>query len=317
MFTGKRKTPKIMGLSTSERYSKVLWTVQAIEDKLRHLSLEYGNTELKSFSGKLWPALLNNCVNKSFWITDGGFYQSSFSGGGFLCEALGANKPSKPDLWQTSANNYIDNNLQLSRILGDSRETKSVVVEIYQLIENFYYAVNRYEDEFSNGMPELENVIANLKGELFNIISRDQEYLRGYLLFQLFDKSIDKYNADCPLSQAINRHCLFHNFGLQKEPFHKVEDLLEAWTEIQFKYTREIPLSKRILLTLALMGRRIGELYQQKNIQILIKDHVGETQLKEVFDYCSEQLVIYKEEQKASYQRFREHQFCQLTSEYY
>ena len=305
-----------MGLSNSERYSKMLWSVKNIEDKLANLKESYNNEKLKSFSGKLWPALLNQENNSLFWIAGGGFDTSSFEGGGFLFEAMSVHKPEKPSIFDNLSKNYIENNLQLARIIGEWQGTEATVIEVYQWVEHFYYGINRYQDEFSSQWSELKSVVANLKGELFNIISRDPIYLRGYLLFNLLGKCIDKYNDDCPLSQMILNNHLFHHFKLQDEEFQPTEDLMEAWREIQFKYTREIPLNNRILLVLSLLGRRIGDPYNQKCIKKSLNSVIPEKDLKEVFDFCSEKLRIYKEKQNESHERCREHQFCHLTSEY-
>lgn len=304
-----------MGLSNEERYSKILWTVKNIEDKLAELKKDYGNDKLKSFSGKLWPALLNNDSNGGFWLFGGGFSKTEFEGG-FLCEALSVHKPAEKDPFFSSEKNYIESNLHLPSIIGDYNSTESTLVEIYQWIENFYYAANRYKDEFSEVMPELKNLIANLKGELFNIISRDSIYLRGYLLYQILSKCIEIYDEECPLTKLINENYLFHNFKLQDEIYHKTENLLNTWREIQFKYTRDIPLDERIYIVLALMGRKIGGLYEQNKIRKQIISFVDETKLNEVFDYCQAQKELEQQLSKESLDRHIENKFCQLTDKY-
>jgi hypothetical protein len=304
-----------MGLSNEERYSKILWTVKNIEDKLAELKKDYSNDKLKSFSGKLWPALLNNDSNGGFWLFGGGFSKTEFEGG-FLCEALSVHKPAEKDPFFSSEKNYIESNLHLPSIIGDYNSTESTLVEIYQWIENFYYAANRYKDEFSEAMPELKNLIANLKGELFNTISRDPIYLRGYLLYQIFSKCIEIYDKECPLTKLIDENYLFHNFKLQDKVYHKTENLLNTWREIQFKYTRDIPLDERIYIVLALMGRKIGDDYRQKEIKKQILPFVDEVKLNEVFDYCKTQKELEKQLSKESLDRHIERKFCQLTDKY-
>ena len=304
-----------MGLSNQERYSKILWTVKNIEDLLANLRPEYGNRKLKSFSGKLWPALLNEESNSCFWLTGGGFDSTSFEDGGFLFEALDVHRQelkNQNDILQYGKN-YIENNLNLRSMIGDWQGTESTVVEIYQWIENFYYAVNRYKDEFSDGAINIKNIVANLKGEIFSIISRDNKYFRGYLLYQIFNKVIDAYDDDCPLTKMINAEYLFHNFKLQDEPFQKTEDLLEAWQEIQHVSNHEMTISKRILLFLCCLGRKVAEPYKQSKIKKHLAGVVEEEKLQEVLDWCSEQ---YKLSKQMARETNTERAFCLLTSKY-
>lgn len=307
-----------MGLSNQERYSKILWTVKNIEDLLNNLRPEYGNEKLKSFCGKLWPALLNKESNSCFWVIGGGFDAASFGDGGFLFEALDVHRQElkkEEDIFKCGEN-HIENNLILRSMIGDWQGTEATVVEIYQWIENFYYAVNRYQDDFSDSAINIKNIVANLKGEIFSIISRNNKYFRGYLLCQIFNKVIDVYDDSCPLTRMINTEHLFHDFKLQEEPFQKTEDLFEAWQEIQFVYTREMTISKRILLFLCCLGRRAGEPCKQSRIKKYLIGVVEEGNLQEVLDWCGEQYKMYKQIEQERLDQHREHSFCSLTSKY-
>jgi hypothetical protein len=300
-----------MGLSNQERYSKILWSVKNIENLLSGLK-GYSTEKLQKFQGKLWPALLNGDSNSSFWLCGGGFDSDDFSNGGFLCEALSANKPEEEESWfRRDERNYIENNLKLSHILGGINSEKGAVVEIYQWVEHFYYAANRYQDEFSTGMSDIKNLISNLKGELFSIISGDEDYLRGYLLQKILEKCIDVYDDDCPLTKLINKEYLFHHFQLQEAPFHDVKDLMEAWRDIQFTYQRDIPLAKRVFFVLACFGRRIGCPSRQKAIIAALDGVVDSGSLTEVLTWCNEQEEIRKNQQEQSFQN--DYKFCQLT----
>ena len=304
-----------MGLSNTERYSKIVWSVKNIENLLSNLK-GYQTESLQKFKGTLWPALLNEESNSLFWFCGGGFDSDSFGDGGFLCEALSVHKPEEKNDWFGNSENYIENNLKLSHILGGINSEKGAVVEIYQWVENFYYAANRYSDEFSDGIAEIKNVISNLKGELFNVISEDEDYLRGYLLQKILAKCIDSYNKDCPLTKLINEDYLFHHFQLQEAPFHDVKDLLEAWADIQFTYQREIPLQKRIFFTLTCLGRRVGCPSRQKKIRESLNGVVNSALLEEVLAWCAEQEGVRQKITGEQSETRREYQFCHLTSKY-
>lgn len=298
-----------MGLSNKERYSKIVWSIKNIEELLGHIK-GYRTNNITQYKGKLWPAFLNGEANAGYWIFGGGFDCEFFKEESLLCEALSVHKPEE-NLFPRDSENYIQENLNLSRILGGRSSRFGAVVEIYRWIENFYYAVNRYDDEFSNSILELKSVISNLRGDIFVEISENADYFRGFLLFNILQKCIDQYNDDCPLTKMIVRHHFFHHFRLRED--YKAEDLFETWKEIQFSHTKDIPLQKRIFLTLCCFGRKIGEEYSAKMVKESIGEFVNETLLDEVLTYCAKQEKEFVEKAKGFGDQFN---FCYLTSDY-
>ena len=292
-----------MGLSNGERYSKILWSVKNIEDQLKEVE---DRKNISAFSGKLWSALLNKESNSGFWIMGGGFDSERFNEGTFLCEALSVhiermNNKNDEFRKRLEEKDPLVESIRIQNIIGDKN---APLVLIYQWIENFYYAVNRYDDEFSESLPELKSRIANLKGELFSVFSDDEVFAKAYLLNQILDKCVDKYDIDCPLAIMLEEHYLYHGFKLSRN--HSLEDLALTWKAIQFE--KEIPLEKRALITLCVLGGRVGEAHNRRKVEKSLDGHVNPNRLAEVLDWCKEQ----NEKNKAD-NEYRPYDFCALT----
>lgn len=292
-----------MGLSNEERYSKILWSVKNIEDQLKEVK---DHENISAFSGKLWSALLNKESNSGFWITGGGFDSERFSGGEFLCEALSVHierMNNKKDEFRKrlEEKDPLVESIRPQNIIGDKN---APLVLIYQWIENFYYSVNRYDDELSESLPELKSHIANLKGELFSVFSDDDVFVKAYLLNQILAKCIDQYDIDCPLTIMLEEHYLYRGFKLRRN--HYLEDLALTWKAIQFE--KEIPLEKRALITLCVLGGWVGDEHSSRKVAKSLSGHVNPDRLAEVLDWCKEQ----NEKNKAD-NEYLPYDFCALT----
>lgn len=303
-----------MGLSNEERYGKIVWTVKRLKTLLNNLSAGYPVEDLKAYRDKLWPALLNTESNSGYWVFGGGFDQTSFSGG-FLYEifdnhARKLKYPSPIDDTETDERkiqNLISRNIEVSGVLGDD---EGIVVEIYQNVENFYYAVNRYQDEFSENFKELKTLISNMKGELFEIMSCNPVYFRGYLLSKILQKVICPYTDDA-VKKVIVDNWLYHDLKLTKEL--KTEVLWDMWKDLQFKKASEITLEQRFLCLITCMDRRLGsKSYMRKTIFDTLKEFVDPEKLNKALDKCEESHKLSKQIIEERFNRSSNH--CHLTN---
>ena len=308
-----------MGLSDQERYGKILWTVKKLEELLSGLKDNYTFKKLKTYQTKLWPAMLNNERCNHFWITGDGFSQNKFDGG-FLYEAFqeqvdnmklfniddvasleADEEPSFRDL-------LVDRVQITSLVSGD----ENIIIECYQYIQNFYYAVNRYDDEMSKQFEDLKSLISNIKGELFSIISAHPIYFRAYLLSQIYNKIICFYTED-EIKKFIVDTTLYHNLSLREDL--SSDFLFNTWKKLQFKPRDEISVEDRLLILIECIGRRLGSYSNQiTRIQEQLKDLVDPEKLKNALDKCVSDYKLYKE---AESERCRStYQYCHLTDNY-
>lgn len=302
-----------MGLSNEERYGKIVWTVKQLKTLLNNLSAGYPAENLKAYTDKLWPALFNAESNSGYWVFGGGFDQTYFNGG-FLYEIFDNHTfklryPSPVDDTETDESkmqDLISSNIQASGILAGN---ESIIVQIYENIENFYYAVNRYNDMFSENFKDLKSLISNMKGELFDIMSCNSIYLRAYLQSSILKKVICPYMDD-PIKKFLVDDWLYHDLKLTKEL--KTEVLWDMWKDLQFKRASEITLEQRFLYLITCMDSRLGsKSYKRKEIFDILKEFVDPEKLNQALDKCEESYKLSK--QKEDDRAKNPHNFCYLT----
>ena len=307
-----------MGLSNQERYGKILWTVKKLEELLGNLKDGYTFRKLKSYQTKLWPALLNNEKCNHFWLTGDGFSQHKFDGG-FLYEAFeeqvdnmklfNIDEPTSEKDDARSFREFLVNRIQITSLVSGN---ESIVIECYQYIQNFYYAVNRYDDEMSNGFDDLKSLISNIKGELFNIISAHPVYFRAYLLSQIYDKIICFYTDD-EIKKFIMDNTLYHDLSLRGDL--STDFLFNTWKKIQFTPRNEISVEDRLLIIIECIGRRFGSSsFKIPRIQEQLKDLVDPEKLKNALDKCLNDYKLYKEGE--SERTRKQYNYCNLTKNY-
>lgn len=304
-----------MGLSNEERYGKIVWSVKKLKDLINSLPSGYIHRHLKTYEDKLWPALLNADSNSGYWIFGGGFEQTSFSGG-FLFEifdkhTLELKNPSSVDESENDDAIYdvISRNIQASGVLPHE---ESLIVQIYEWIENFYYAVNRYQDEFSDNFKDIKCLISNMKGELFGIMSCNRIYLRAYLQSNILKKVICPYTDD-PVRKLLVDKWLYHDLKLTPEL--KTEVLWDMWKNLQFKKQSEIHLEDRFLTIITCMDRRLGsKSYMRKEIFERLREFVDSEKLNAALDKCEESDKVSK--QKEADRVKNDIGWCSLTHTY-
>lgn len=302
-----------MGLSNQERYGKIVWSIKNIKNLLNSLESGYPANDLKKYKDKLWPALLNSEGNSGYWVFGGGFDQTSFEGG-FLYEILSSHTHNLDRLndKESSDDNelyeIINRNIQVSGVLP---RTESLIVQIYEWIENFYYAVNRYKDDFSDKFKDIKSLISNMKGELFEIMSCDPIYLRAYLLSKILKKVICPYSDD-PVRKFIVDNWLYHDLKLTSEL--KTEVLWNIWKDIQFKNPSEIHIGDRFLYIITCMHDRLGSKSHMKDkIYETLREFVDSDELKKALDKCEES---YKMKKQNEAEQIKQSDWCALTNTY-
>lgn len=327
-----------MGLSNEERFSNIVYSISGIIRKSGNLIDNYKYSKIKSLIQELWPAFLGKKSNSSFWILGGGFDLSHFSEESLLRVAFEQNKYHDYDLElekdddsgdyndSRKSRETVDEMLSLTTLVNNSEE--SAIIEIYQWIENLTYALCRYDDEFSENLWELNKIIRQIQGELFEIIRSNHNYYKVWLLKNIIEKCVCVWDDDI-VSKWVRRQNIHHDLRLMEE--HSVEELQETYFFLQGKAKREISCETRLFILVALCGRRYHYDHQFKALEKLVNAHNGgidkidkETtpknksnsenidlvKLREIFEWCKAQKAEYDQKMRKSYR-----QFCDLSGQ--
>ena len=292
-----------MGLSNQERYKKIVWAIHHIEEELRHLQNDYQTERLKKYEGKLFPALLNQTGNPAFWIYGGSFDSDSFDGCDLISTAFEAHmedlrfekqKRKGQDYVFEHKPDVLENAIQIENLISHSVVNGRGVVNIWKWVESFLYAANRYSDEMAESLTPIKNVISNLQGDLFAIISKNNKYLSAYLMSRILNKCVNIYDDEDILVKTIRSMYLHHNFNVDEST--NAEVLMDMWVDIQFKSNSDIETNTKILYTLRCMGRRPVD--NKEKIFDALKDYVDHDSFEEVFKQLAKNKEEYDEKNK-------------------
>ena len=278
-----------MGLSNEERYKKIVWSIHNIEQELKYLKDTYDSSDIKKYSGKLWPAFLNQSGNSAFWITGGTLDSDCLEGCDLISTAFEAhmvklldekNKQKGEFVWE-SKDDYLEKSIHIESLISGDGIARNMVI-IWKWIEAFLYATNRYHDEMSKSLTPIKDIISNMQGDLFTIFSRDEKYFKAYLMNRILEKCLNIYDDEDIVTKAIRNGNFHHHFHV--DDYTNGASLMNMWTEIQFMPAREIDNNTKILYVVRCMGRRIAD--SKKRIFDVFKDHVDQTAFDNMFEEC-------------------------------
>lgn len=301
-----------MGLSNQERYKKIAWAIHNIEQELKYLKDTYESSEIKKYSGKLWPAFLNESGNSAFWITGGSFDSDHLEGCDLISTAFEAhmekllnekNKQKGEFVWE-SKEDYLERSIRMENLISGDGAARKIVI-IWKHIEAFLYAVNRYHDEMSQSLTPIKNIISNMQGDLFTIFSRDDRYFKAYLMNRILEKCVNIYDDEDIIAKTIRDGNFHHHFHVDE--YTDGASLMDMWTKIQFQSEQEIETNTKILYVVRCMGRRIAD--HKKRIFDVFKDHVDQSAFDNMFEKCIADKKEYDECNKTP--AYSDH--CDLT----
>ena len=149
-----------------------------------------------------------------------------------------------------------------------NNETKSAVIYTHHACANLAYAIHRYDDEFSKSLNKLNITLRNMQGELFNIMSGDEDFLRAYLIHNIADKCVP-YEKEDIVSLWVVLQNVHHDLRLHDGMTKEI--LFHTWRKLQFR--KNVPAQERMKTLLNLISRRNHYEHHHKNLIKLAEDY--------------------------------------------
>lgn len=140
----------------------------------------------------------------------------------------------------------IDN---LLKHIEDDGKGLAATYLIYAYTENLVYALRRYDDEFRDGYPVLNKLIADIQGECFGLFSANENYAKAYLLNQILD---GLYAYGNPVAKLAWHQCWHHKLpGVIR---HADLAKIRKWHLSLTKDPKKVTPTDWVVLALEMMG---------------------------------------------------------------
>lgn len=320
-----------MGLSNEERFSKVVWSIHHILDAVGNIHEKYSYGKLKNLCENIWPTFLGKQSNSSFWLFGGDMDNRYMSGKSLISIAFEKHsfdiKPNREEELERreeeknipfherfSSKESVNDKLTMQSLIND--EELANVLRINDYVENAIYALQRYDDEFSEQFEEFNVLIRKIQGELFEIFQKDQSFYKVWLLHNIIDKCVNVYDNDL-IAKWIVKENIHHDLRMMKE--QDIAEMEQTYFAIQpIPCYNKIPIEERLFIIVDLCGRRFHYEHQHKKLIQLVEEHnkvnkkekINLKKLQKILDWCKREKVLYD---KASQQNYRP--YCHLSNQ--
>jgi len=284
-----------MGLSNEERTEKIFFSVWRMTRPERFDSLaKY--PELLELLRRLWSTLLARKSNGLYWILGSGVGNEIMDKPSLFNTAIIGNKyRDEPDNLQQ----MTDERIAEIEAMPDSPEKTALlekarliefqccyrptfqsillrnapelasIYEIYEECEHIRYALNRYDDEFSAGLSELDALICNILGNCFNYFTTDSRFREAWYTWQISNRLVYlRVDETSVVVRFWASQHLQHAVGIG---VHDLDELHAKWAVIQQKQT--LTSEEAILTTLWLLKRRFHYDHELNALLELLRKH--------------------------------------------
>lgn len=309
-----------MGLSNEERLNGIYHSVNSLVKDACYLIDNFSNTYHRSILNlardikqNAWAKLLSGSSNSAFWIMGSSDFGQTLNPENLYDAALLSHQK------QDDCNYGITDKAELKKHQEAMRDadfwTKAfqarqildnqVLNFVYQIIphlDNIVYRMNRYDDEMSRRMKDFEAFICNLRGQVFNILSLNEVYLKTYLLEKIADKTFNAYadkNAkgdDLDIfSVWVKSACIHHNYKVREHAEESVDFYQKIWESIQFVEKDNISVQKKFEIFLQIIGRHFHYDHQHKELlSLLEKNKIPTGKISRLLKDCKKKYEIQK-----------------------
>lgn len=234
-----------MGLSDQERYNKIVWSIREINRNKYQLNKKH--SQLISLIDDLWYEFLKRESNSCLWLFGSEFQLESLPELNLISNAFENHSfKNHKEHKHSSYYNYYKAVHDLKSIINLLEPEKRTIVKVYIDLENIIYSLKRYNDEFLEKLKALHKLTCKIKGELYDIISRDSQYSLAWMIQNLCKKLLTHDENDI-VNQWWQKKCIHHHININQ----KYDDIFDIYKKYQFK---EMSLQERLDTTLILIS---------------------------------------------------------------
>lgn len=255
-----------MGLSDEERFAKIAHTINGMvsctveyRERLQHTK-DTSYLGLVALVDQLWPTFLSKSGNSGYWLFGGSMSTNHLDS----MSLVGVAFRTALDGELHSDDRPQDHEDELSgddkvRMLLDQYQVseakllpyeENYVLTVYQWTEQYFYAANRYQDDFAAGLQDLSGVMAKIQGYCFDVFSHNSNFVKAYCLVRVTEAAVG-HNPDLVTRWWTNEY-LWHGVELNNLD---TEDVLKLFKESQ---TKKWTVSERLWVVAQLLGGYFG-----------------------------------------------------------
>lgn len=323
-----------MGLSNEERIRNIIDCVDALTD-IEPFILDANDSkpqQVNDILKDLWHDLFGAESNSVHWFAGSSSDNStvkqadafglamihSYESGldskqNYYAEADTAVGPGTKE-WFEYTDLYRPNALSLLKHhhgYNNRRNQAHDVLAIFKYIENYFYNINRYDDNLSKSFSSLTNKISQLKGFCYKIMSKDDIFWKAYASGIVFERILTVHLDD--VNKWFKDNHMHHNVR-----FDRIEraDLFNALSLAQ--KSSQFSSNERLVLILKFCGYSFYHKFEHEKLFKVIDKHNKEFEkdkinLNQIKKLCKKAFNDHELKDKENLKN--NHWSCDLTGE--
>jgi hypothetical protein len=311
-----------MGLSDGERNDKVIWAIHRIHQIAERMPHHFSTEKLREVALTLWPALLAGSKNGMHWIMGSSSTSDRVGENGvFECAMKSVRDKFLPkdeqgefdekfkeierdrELFHPSAVKLLARNPQ------SGGEALSCAFDIYRWTEQYFYAANRYQDDFAESLRPVSEKMALIQGLMFPLMAKGTSVAKAWMLENILNRYVQHTSGreEDLLYTWYKNEGLHHDMGIDLIDPTELYNEFKALQKMEFE---DVTYEKRLLFMLKVADRRFHYEHQHKKLlDYLVKNKdkmkVNITKVKAALKKCSDAYAKYDKERKENgYDRF-------------
>lgn len=335
-----------MGLSNQERFMKLVHSINRMQKFIPDLKIGekavYRASNISELISRMWAELLSKNGDGGFWIfgsqmrnqhlDPNNLFHVAMVGHADEVVATVREELDKASGWKITkdSDGYDDYEYasqffpSIDDIISHSHFGRyyPTIIKILHEIELCQYALNRYDDEFSDSFKGIRDLCAEIQGRCFSIVSSDKVFYEAYLLDVIFQKIScghwdSKDNIVLALCKKFNLH---HYWHVKNRNEFELARLMTIWKNIQNGNPSN---EEKVIILLTIGGSCFGsythlvkelmDCLREWNEKKTSTQRVRLNKLTPTISYLQKE---YKKKNREEEKQYREEKYCWTMSSF-